>query len=909
MRAWNGSGRQVGATNGLVVNSRAAQVAVALLLIASPLQALSAATASTGEWSTAMMIEMDNAGSALNPQVALDPSGNGIAVWYQSDGTRYNIFAARYTIGSGMGAPALIETDNTGDARKPQVASDGAGNAFAVWEQWDGTRYNIWGNRYGGGWSWGTAALIETNNGGSAFNAQVASGAAGNAVAVWQHHDGTRYNIWANQYTPATGWGTAGAIETDNNGDATDPQVAVDPNGNAVAVWQQSDGTRYNIWANRYVMGAGWGNASLIETDNGSPAERAQVAVDISGSATAVWQQFDGTRRNVWANRYVVGTGWGTAALIESDNAGPAVEPELAVDAAGNAVAVWQQSDGTRYNLIANRYVVGVGWGTAAAIETDNSGDAKFAEISVDARGNAVVCWSQNDGSRDNAWANRYLVGAGWGTAAMVETDNGGVTSNVQVAVDASGNAVAVWSSNDATRDNIWANRFVAIDTTPPSVTLTTPSEGSTTNRSSVLVSGRAEMGARVSVNGIDAGVSPNGSFAMDTPLVNGSNRITVVATDASGNTATALVNVTYDNPDRLRIQALENQTATLQAQLNQTNASLVAALAGQNTSLLQTIASLNSSLVASLAAQNASLVQTIANVNAGLLAALAAQNASLLQTIAGLNTSLLAALASQNATLLAQIASTNATLFGALVAQNVSLLAKVASTNATLFAALAAQNESLIAALADQNSSLLATAAAGDSGLAALIAETNSSLLAQLATQNSALLAALAAQNASLLASMAAQDDALLAAIAAGDVTLLGKLAATNASLRAKLEADGGALWAALNASAAESRAADSPIQAGLNQTNATMLHAEREIEQAQAAASFSTMLAAMALTGVAVTAVGSAIMGRRRVRSVDEPAGVPCQKCGKANAVSAKHCSACGAELAAGDGETKFY
>jgi len=133
----------------------------------------------------------------------------------------------------------------------------------------------------------------------------------------------------------------------------------VDSNGNAVAVWQQLDGTRNNIWANRYVAGVGWGTAELIETDNAGDAYKPQVAVDSSGNTVAVWRQWDGTRYNIWSNRYIPGFGWGTATLIETDNAGDASSPQVAVDSSGNAVAVWKQYDGTRKNIWANRYVAG----------------------------------------------------------------------------------------------------------------------------------------------------------------------------------------------------------------------------------------------------------------------------------------------------------------------------------------------------------------------------------------------------------------------------------------------------------------------------------------------------------------------------------------------------------------------
>ncbi|GEM_PF-6843081 len=47
-------------------------------------------------------------------------------------------------------------------------------------------------------------------------------------------------------------WGIPGLIESNDIGGASQPQVAVDSNGNAIAVWIQYDGTRYNAWSNVY---------------------------------------------------------------------------------------------------------------------------------------------------------------------------------------------------------------------------------------------------------------------------------------------------------------------------------------------------------------------------------------------------------------------------------------------------------------------------------------------------------------------------------------------------------------------------------------------------------------------------------------------------------------------------------
>jgi len=204
------------------------------------------------------------------------------------------------------------------------------------------------------------------------------------------------------------GWGVAGLLETDDAGHAFDPQVAVDPNGNATAVWYQLTGTRNNIWSNRYTAGIGWDTAQLIESDDIDHARDPQVSVDPNGNATVVWRQSDGTRDNIWSNEYAAGVGWGVAELIETDDTGDALNPQVAVHPNGNATAVWRQSDGTQDNIWSNWYTAGVGWGVAELLETDNAGHAFNPQVAVDPYGRATTVWHQSDGTRTNIWSNRF---------------------------------------------------------------------------------------------------------------------------------------------------------------------------------------------------------------------------------------------------------------------------------------------------------------------------------------------------------------------------------------------------------------------------------------------------------------------------------------------------------------------
>ena len=74
----------------------------------------------------------------------------------------------------------------------------------------------------------------------------------GNALAVWSQSNGTGTDIIdSNRFTASDGsWGPTERIDLD--GGAQHPQIAVHPRGNAIAVWEQSDTTRLNIWGAQF---------------------------------------------------------------------------------------------------------------------------------------------------------------------------------------------------------------------------------------------------------------------------------------------------------------------------------------------------------------------------------------------------------------------------------------------------------------------------------------------------------------------------------------------------------------------------------------------------------------------------------------------------------------------------------
>jgi hypothetical protein len=378
-------------------------------------------TAATNTWGTEVILET-GAGDAWDPRIAMDAQGNALVVWYQDgDPTgagRNDIWSNYYTAGSGWGAAKLVENDNAGPALNPQVAFDPSGVGVAVWLQSDGTASQIRSSRFTAG-AWGTVALLEAVTPGASRDPQIAIDASGNALVVWSRYDGTANLAMANRYTVGTGWGTAEIIGSDTAFVSIgQSQIACDGTGNAVAVWIQGG----KVEANHYAPGSGWGTAALIAGGN---ANAPQVAFDATGNAMAVWQQNSGfsTPTRIWSNRYTVGSGWGGFPdLIQTDIGGGgtanALTPQLAMDANGNALAVWVQPDGASDNtpdIWINRYTAGSGWGTTANlgqvrinIPGAAGAPAGWPQIAMDANGNALVVWTQSDGVNDSIWSNRY---------------------------------------------------------------------------------------------------------------------------------------------------------------------------------------------------------------------------------------------------------------------------------------------------------------------------------------------------------------------------------------------------------------------------------------------------------------------------------------------------------------------
>lgn len=468
-------------------------------------------------------------------QMAVDGQLGVMAVWELEEGFEEDtfIYANRYTRKGLWGEPEPID-DGNGRAAKPKVAADGDGNAFAVWERGETTSSDkkIWANRYDvENASWGSPALLQNGDITRAKLPSIAADPSGKATAVWVQNnlDTGREDVRAIRYEPGAGWGDAVTIGAPANNVAADrTAVGMDDQGGAIAVWDRRAGPAGEggrvLWANRYTPGSGWGTAQQIKSDESTSANGFRLDVGAKGDAFVIWTQDNrgdvggtggiggiggtagtGGTGGVGGMGGVGGTGGmggvgGTGGLggmggtgvpepridiyairfsgdewdveptrIDKHDDGDKRAPDIAVDGERNAYAVWSQLDDandTFENIWVAEYTPGSAWADPVLIEPknpepDDDGNATTPRIGVNRAGNVFVVWRQDWEGWGSIWSNRHDPGNGWVPADAERIENFASPARApQIAVDEGRHAHSIWQHQADDRYKVRTNRF-----------------------------------------------------------------------------------------------------------------------------------------------------------------------------------------------------------------------------------------------------------------------------------------------------------------------------------------------------------------------------------------------------------------------------------------------------------------
>jgi hypothetical protein len=325
-----------------------------------------------------------------------------------------------------------------------------------------------------------------------AAEADVAVDADGDAVFAWERSDGVNVRIQARSRSAA---GVLGPVQTLSlaGRDATEPDVAVDAEGDALIVWERSDGTNIRVQGRSRSAAGLLGPVQTLSLA-GRDATRSRVVIAPDGDAFVVWQ------RPTAADQRVQGRARSAAGVLSavqdlSPAGGVSHSPDVAIEFDGDVVATWirvtfsgtpAQVAQTRARsaagvLSAVQTVSGGGVASRPAIEVDpTSGDAIFAwedafsgdvhvqgrarsaagsmgpilplspprvdafapEVAVDSDGDAVFAWEATDAT--GTWIQARARAAS-GTISATQTLSDVGAADVEHDVDVDGDAVFTW--------------------------------------------------------------------------------------------------------------------------------------------------------------------------------------------------------------------------------------------------------------------------------------------------------------------------------------------------------------------------------------------------------------------------------------------------------------------------------
>jgi hypothetical protein len=358
-------------------------------LVASP------ASAAPG-WSRPMNVSGVMSIGEESPLVSVDSAGNATAVWRRYRGGKLFYENAVRQAGGPWSAPSRF-FGGLEDAYGLQIAVDPLGNETAIWGRRVGRSWVVQSATRSVGGSWSAPVTLSAAGAGSAL---VAAGPEGNVTAVWLlgREEGWRSVVQSATRSAGGSWSAPVTLSPPRKA-ARSPQIALDPQGGATAVWEEeySGATESSTRS----VGGSW-SAPVTLSANGVRAAWPQVAVDSQGNAAAVWAGavFSGGRiqshRIQTATRPAGGT-WSAPVSISKAGHRHVQDPQIAVSPQGEATAIWQRSNGSYLVVQGATRPAGGGWSRPVDITTGHGRGGQHLQLVVDSWGNSTAIWEGYD--------------------------------------------------------------------------------------------------------------------------------------------------------------------------------------------------------------------------------------------------------------------------------------------------------------------------------------------------------------------------------------------------------------------------------------------------------------------------------------------------------------------------------
>ncbi|MEQ1558575.1 MAG: hypothetical protein ABL933_06470 [Methyloglobulus sp.] len=277
----------------------------------------------------------------------------------------------------------------------------------------------------------------------------------GRALAVWSNG-----SIQSSIQTSAGVWGPVVPVSFASDLGIA-PDVAFAPNGSAMAIWIRNTAGVQDLQIATLPIGATvWSVPITIAVPTGNAIYSPQIKIDGKGRAVAVWGLYipasataDTQFTELQSASYSAATGWSAPVTVSIANVSHyPVAPQLAINTAGTAVVVWNDSitpNGSRSHSlqVARRGAAGA-WSKPRSLGFSGGGGVRGQKIAFDDFGHGTVVWQA--ATELNSAAVFAAQSSSTGVWALPERISAPspllIPEDAEVATDKAGNVTVVWS-------------------------------------------------------------------------------------------------------------------------------------------------------------------------------------------------------------------------------------------------------------------------------------------------------------------------------------------------------------------------------------------------------------------------------------------------------------------------------
>ena len=371
------------------------------------------------------------------PDVAMDARGNSVAVWSAPEGSGVErIEASVRPAGGSWSGPVPLSPGGV-KAQSPQVAVDDAGDATVVWSQEEGSATVLRSVTMPAGSGWAPAVNVSTA-GDEPAGFDLAVGRSGEAIVVYEDRGGGKPRARVTTRQAGGAWTEAVTVSAAGE-EAFDPSVSLGDGGTAAVVWPVNEGVRA---VERPAAGT-WSKPVYIVTGEGSYSPAIAVAPD--GEAIAVWRKSENGKGAFLQSASETGGGWSPPQELGVGFFYSGA-PRIAIDAGGEAVALWERSESSVLSILSASRARGGAWSAPTELSHPDEEASYAPNLAISPVGQVAAVWLSGEMTKRVVTTSVRVVGGSWDAPTDL-TAPGAYANEPVVAADAHGDAVAAWES------------------------------------------------------------------------------------------------------------------------------------------------------------------------------------------------------------------------------------------------------------------------------------------------------------------------------------------------------------------------------------------------------------------------------------------------------------------------------